>query len=58
MFYIHPWEVDPDQPPLAVDWLTRIRHYRGLDRVEADLDRLLGRFPFTSVAEWLGGAVV
>ncbi len=58
MFYIHPWEVDPEQPQLAVDWLTRIRHYRGLHRVEADLDRLLGRFPFTSVAEWLASDAV
>lgn len=59
MFYIHPWEVDPGQPQLAVDWLTRIRHYRGLDRVESDLDRLFGKFAFTSVAEWLAsGAVV
>ena len=58
MFYIHPWEVDPDQPRVAVDRLTRIRHYRGLDRVAPDLDRLLARFRFTSVADWLstGGA--
>ena len=53
MFYIHPWEIDPDQPRLPVDWITRVRHYRGLDTMLARLDRFLGEFRFTSVADWL-----
>src|SRR2546428_12309191 len=28
-FYIHPWEVDPEQPRVGVSWLTRVRHYGG-----------------------------
>src|SRR5881628_2851253 len=28
--YIHPWEIDPEQPRLPVPWLTRLRHYTGL----------------------------
>lgn len=54
MFYIHPWEIDPDQPRLDVAWLTGIRHYRGLDRTRARLERLLAEFRFTSVAEHFG----
>jgi polysaccharide deacetylase family protein (PEP-CTERM system associated) len=50
-FYIHPWEVDPDQPRLAVPWLTRVRHYAGLHRTAARLHRLLREFRFRPIAE-------
>lgn len=49
MFYVHPWEVDPDQPRLPVSWSTRARHYGGLHRTLPRLERLLGEFRFTSV---------
>ncbi|MGH7562676.1 MAG: XrtA system polysaccharide deacetylase [Gemmatimonadales bacterium] len=52
MFYVHPWEIDPDQPRLPVGFLTRQRHYGGLDRTYERLDRILSEFPFTSVARW------
>ena len=32
MFYIHPWEVDPDQPRLRASFKSRFRHYRNLHR--------------------------
>ncbi len=54
MFYIHPWEIDPDQPRLAAPLVTRIRHYRGLARTLPRLERLLGEFRFTSVARHFG----
>jgi polysaccharide deacetylase family protein (PEP-CTERM system associated) len=54
MFYIHPWELDPDQPRLPVAGLRRIRHYRGLELVEARLERLLSEFRFTSVRDRYG----
>ncbi len=53
-FYIHPWEVDPDQPRLSVSLLSRLRHYSGLRRTLPRLERLLARFRFTSVAELFG----
>ena len=53
MFYIHPWEVDPDQPRLDVSLLTRIRHYGGQRRALERLDRLLSEFRFTAVRETL-----
>jgi hypothetical protein len=49
MFYVHPWEVDPAQPRVACGWLTRFRHYRGLERTLPRLERLLSEFRFTSV---------
>ncbi|MGH7561383.1 MAG: XrtA system polysaccharide deacetylase [Gemmatimonadales bacterium] len=52
MFYVHPWEIDPGQPRLPVGWLTRWRHYSGLERTFDRLARLLAEFRFTSVARW------
>ena len=51
MFYIHPWEVDPDQPRLPVGPVTRLRHYGGLRKTYPRLERLLGEFRFGSVAD-------
>ncbi|GBD44691.1 hypothetical protein HRbin40_02181 [bacterium HR40] len=45
VFYIHPWELDPDQPrPPGLPALARLRHYRGLDTVAPRLAELLARF--------------
>lgn len=54
MFYIHPWEIDPDQPRLPVSWLTRVRHYRGLHRTLPRLEQLCREFQFTSVERRFG----
>ena len=53
-FYLHPWELDPDQPRFDVPWLTRLRHYGGLGRSEARLRRLLTEFRFVAIADTLG----
>jgi len=53
MFYIHPWELDPEQPRIPVPFLQRVRHYRGLRRIENRLERLLRDFSFSSVQERL-----
>jgi polysaccharide deacetylase family protein (PEP-CTERM system associated) len=50
-FYIHPWELDPEQPRLRVPAATRLRHYGGLRRTEARLDRLLAEFRFRPIAD-------
>lgn len=46
IFYLHPWEIDAGQPALPVSRLTRVRHYRNLDRCEARLVRMLREFAF------------
>jgi polysaccharide deacetylase family protein (PEP-CTERM system associated) len=52
-FYIHPWELDPEQPRLRVSWPTRMRHYSGLTRTIPRLERLLAEFRFSSAARCL-----
>ena len=54
MFYMHPWEIDADQPRIDVGWLTAMRHYRGLDRMLPRVEQLLREFRFTSVAAHFG----
>ena len=56
MCYVHPWEIDPEQPRLPVGALTRIRHYGGLARVEERLNRLMSMHRFTSVQKYLAAA--
>jgi polysaccharide deacetylase family protein (PEP-CTERM system associated) len=54
MFYIHPWEIDPQQPRVAgIGWKSRWRHYVNLDRVEAKLQRLLEALPFGTLTDSL-----
>ena len=50
VFYLHPWEVDPDQPRMPVGTATRLRHYGGLASTAKRLQRLLRDFRFDSVA--------
>ncbi|MES1211021.1 MAG: XrtA system polysaccharide deacetylase [Acidobacteriota bacterium] len=54
ILYIHPWEIDPDQPRQPVRWLKRLRHYRNLDRTEERLVRLFSDYSFTTIREVLG----
>jgi polysaccharide deacetylase family protein (PEP-CTERM system associated) len=54
VFYIHPWEVDPQQPRLvAGSPLSRTRHYLNLKSTVAKLDQLLRRFRFGTISESL-----
>jgi polysaccharide deacetylase family protein (PEP-CTERM system associated) len=46
VFYLHPWEIDPDQPAVAAGWRSRYRHYTNLTRTYGRLERLLGQFRF------------
>ncbi|MCC7009139.1 MAG: DUF3473 domain-containing protein [Acidobacteria bacterium] len=50
VFYLHPWELDPDQPRLPAGLLSRFRHYRNLEHAQARMRRLLGDFRFGPVA--------
>jgi len=51
MVYFHPWELDADQDRRKVGMLKSFQHYVNLDTTEWKLDRLLGKFPFTSIRE-------
>ena len=47
--YIHPWEIDPEQPRQPAPMLTRIRHYRNLGKTRERLAALLREFRFTTM---------
>jgi hypothetical protein len=48
--YIHPWELDPDQPRLDnISLLSKFRHYINLDSTAGKLKRLLRDFTFSSI---------
>jgi polysaccharide deacetylase family protein (PEP-CTERM system associated) len=53
VFYIHPWEVDPEQPRLPVGRVTTWRHYGGLHKTLDRLERLFNDFAFDTVAATL-----
>jgi hypothetical protein len=56
MFYIHPWEIDPDQPRLPGSLRSRFRHYQNLRTTERKLERLLESFAFGTMEESLQAA--
>jgi polysaccharide deacetylase family protein (PEP-CTERM system associated) len=49
IFYLHPWEIDPDQPRLRAPVLGRFRHYFNLSRTEARLRALIRDFEFATL---------
>ncbi len=53
IFYLHPWEVDPDQPRISASRLSRFRHYNNLDKCEDRLRQLTSDFQFTTVEKVL-----
>lgn len=53
MVYLHPWEMDANQPRLPVGWLTRLRHSVNVEKTEQKLRRLLGDFSFAPASEVL-----
>jgi polysaccharide deacetylase family protein (PEP-CTERM system associated) len=55
VFYLHPWEIDPEQPRLNAGRLGRFRHYRNLDRTEPRLRRLLKDFRFGPITTIVAG---
>ncbi len=58
IFYLHPWEIDPEQPRVRAGWLSTFRHYTNLNRCEERLGRLLRDFRFAPVRDALEGLAV
>lgn len=53
LFYLHPWEIDPDQPRFKVGLKSRFRHYTNIAGCQYKLDVLLAEFPMGPVWEVL-----
>lgn len=58
IFFLHPWEIDTEQPRLKVKAFSRFRHYNNLDKCMGRLERLLGDFRFGSVSDVLAGTAI
>ena len=59
MFYVHPWEVDPEQPRLGVgSRMSRFRHHVNLSSTERKLEALLGNFRFGRLCDVIQQAEV
>jgi polysaccharide deacetylase family protein (PEP-CTERM system associated) len=53
VFYFHPWEIDVDQPRVAANLVSRMRHYNNIGKCEPRLRRLLADFNFGTMSDAL-----
>ncbi len=51
--YLHPWEIDPEQPRIRAKAKSRFRHYINLKKTEDRLRALLQDFAFGTMSEVL-----
>ncbi len=51
--YVHPREIDPEQPRMELPRLRSFKYYVGLRGAERKLERLLGHYRFVGCREWL-----
>ena len=51
MVYLHPWEIDPDQPRIPAPWKSRFRHYQNLESTEVKFRRLLEEFSWAPMEQ-------
>ena len=55
IFYLHPWEIDPDQPVIEASRISNLRHYTNIRHCRQKFEKLLASFRFTTVAGVLNG---
>jgi polysaccharide deacetylase family protein (PEP-CTERM system associated) len=55
VFYLHPWEIDAEQPRLNGGALSKLRHYTNIHRCEQRLERLLTDFAWAPMGQVLEG---
>ena len=51
--YVHPWELDPEQPRISKSLKSTLRHYTGLRSTAHKLGRLLSEYAFISYSQLL-----
>jgi hypothetical protein len=51
--YVHPREIDPGQPRMALPWKRRFKYYVGLATTQRKLETMLGEYRFVGAGEWL-----
>jgi polysaccharide deacetylase family protein (PEP-CTERM system associated) len=59
IFYLHPWEIDPDQPRIPnASWFSNFRHYTNLKRCLPRLKHMINDFQFGTISQSLGSVVI
>jgi polysaccharide deacetylase family protein (PEP-CTERM system associated) len=53
LIYLHPWEIDPDQPRIEAGIVARFRQYVNLPKTESKMSRLLQDFHFATMLDVL-----
>lgn len=49
VLYLHPWEIDPEQPRIAPTWISSRRQYSGLEGMIGKLERLIADFKLDTI---------
>ena len=52
--FVHPWEIDPVPPQMALPWAQRFVHYFRLSGFRDRLERLLAGAAFAPMGEVIG----
>jgi len=59
IFYLHPWEVDPEQPRVPnASWFSNFRHYTNLKRCMPRLEQMITDFQFGTISQSLGSVEI
>jgi polysaccharide deacetylase family protein (PEP-CTERM system associated) len=59
IFYLHPWEIDPDQPRVPnASWFSNFRHYTNLKRCLPRLEQMIKDFEFGTINQSLGSTTI
>jgi len=53
IFYIHPWELDSQQPRIKMSYVKAVRHYGNINNTEQKLKRLLNEEHFVSIKAFI-----
>ncbi len=51
MFYLHPWEIDAEQPRLNVKMKSKLRQYTGLASTYGKLESLIEKYKFATTKD-------
>ena len=51
--YLHPWELDPEQPRIGGPLKSRLRHYTNLHRMSAKVGAVLSQHDFQRFSDVL-----
>lgn len=57
VFYLHPWELDPEHPRVPFAWKPRLTHYINLSRSKPRLEQLFRDFAFAPLGDVLQDAI-